>query len=102
MVAAALPPKPNLAAVLSVLCEDAFFAVVGSARLDLDALRALAQRRAQLLVAAARGVPPPGLDVWDPWILELCAALAAVAPPRWMPLADAVEAGLSLQHGARG
>jgi hypothetical protein len=96
------PPKPDLAAVLSHLCEDAFFTVAGSARLDLDALRAVSTKRAPVLVAAARGVPSPGLDAWDPWILTLAGVLAPIAPPRWVPLADAVEAGLSLQHGARG
>jgi hypothetical protein len=101
MVAAA-PPKPDLARVLAHLCEDAFFTVAGAVRLDVEALRALAARRAPVLVAAARGAPSPGLDDWDPWILALCAVLAPIAPPRWVPLADAVEAGLSLEHGARG
>jgi hypothetical protein len=101
MVAAA-PPKPDLAAVLSQLCEDAFFTIAGSARLDVDALRALTGKRAPVLVAAARGARAPGIDAWDPWILALCAVLAPIAPPRWVPLADAVVAGLSLEHGARG
>src|SRR5262249_2689009 len=82
--------------------EDAFFAVAGSARLDADALRALATKRSPALVAAAKGATPPGLDAWDPWILQVCALLAPIAPPRWIPLADAIEAGLSLEHGARG
>ena len=100
---APLPPPPlDLAAVLSHLCEDAFFTVAGSARLDLDALRALSAKRLPALVAAARGAPWSGLDAWDPWILGLCAVLAPIAPPRWVPLADAVGAGLSLEHGARG
>ncbi len=102
MAAAALPPKADLAAVLSHLCEDAFFTVAGSARLDVDALRALAQKRAPALVSAARGVASPGLDAWDPWILTLCAVRAPIAPPRWVPLADAIADGLSLEHGARG
>ena len=46
--------------------------------------------------------PPPGLDAWEPWILSLAAALAPIAPPRWIPVADAVKEGLSLEHGARG
>jgi hypothetical protein len=96
------PPKPDLASVLSLLCEDAFFTVAGAGRLDLDALRALSAKRSPALVAAARGAPSPGLDAWDPWILGLCAVLAPIAPPRWVPLADAVGAGLSLEHGARG
>lgn len=102
MVAQGPPPKPDLAAALAHLCEDAFFTVAGSARLDLDALRALAGKRAPVLVGAARGVPAPGLDAWDPFILGLCGVLAPIAPPRWVPLADAIEGGLSLEHGARG
>src|ERR1700722_8368546 len=102
MVAAAPPPRLDLAAVLSHLCEDAFFTVAGSARLDVEALRALAQKRAPALVSAARGVASPGLDAWDPWIITLCAVLAPIAPPRWVPLADAIADGLSLEHGARG
>jgi hypothetical protein len=100
--APALPPKLDLAAVLSRLAEDGFFTVAGSARLDADALRAMAAKRLPVLVSAARGAPTPGIDAWDPWVLGLCAALAPIAPPRWIPLADAIEAGLSLEHGARG
>jgi hypothetical protein len=102
MVAAAPPFTPDFDSVLAQLTEDAFFTIAGSARIDLDALRALAQKRAPAREAAARGTPVPGLDAWDTWVLELCAHLASIAPPRWMPLADAVEAGLSLSHGARG
>jgi hypothetical protein len=102
MTAAAPLPSPDLAAALSLLCEDAFFAVAGAARLDLDMLKALAARRAPALAAAAHGAPPPGLDTWAPWVLALSTALAPIAPPRWIPVADAVEAGLSLEHGARG
>jgi hypothetical protein len=102
MIAAAPPPKPDVAAVLAHLAEDAFFTIASSARLDVDALRALAQKRTASLVAAAHGHRPPGLDAWEPWILSLCAALAPIAPPRWVPFADAVNAGLSLEHGARG
>jgi hypothetical protein len=92
----------NPVAVLVTLCEDAFFAITGSGRLDLDNLRALAARRATALRAAALGLPPEGIDAWDGWQKRLCSAMAPIAPPRWMPMADAIEAGLSLEHGARG
>lgn len=95
-------PDPNPIPVLHTLCEDTFFAIAGSSRFDIDKLRALALRRAEPLRAAALGSPPDGLDAWDPWLLSLCAAMAPIAPPRWMPMADAIEAGLSLEHGARG
>jgi hypothetical protein len=98
----ALPPRLDFAPVLAHLCEDAFFTVAGSARLDADALRAMAAKRSPVLVAAARGTSSPGLDAWDPWILALAAVLAPIAPPRWIPFADAVGAGVSLEHGARG
>jgi len=94
--------SPNPVPVLVTLCEDAFFAIAGSGRFEIDHLRALAGRRASALRSAALGSPPDGLDAWEGWLLSLCAAIAPIAPPRWMPMADAIEAGLSLEHGARG
>jgi hypothetical protein len=95
-------PDPNPVPVLVTLSEDVFFAIAGSGRFDIDQLRALAARRAPALRAAALGAPPEGLAAWEGWLLSLCAAMAPIAPPRWMPMADAIEAGLSLEHGARG
>ena len=102
MNAEATAPVVDLAAALSLLCEDAFFAIAGAARLDADMLRSLASRRAIVIAGAARGVPTPGIDAWEPWVLALSTALAPISPPRWIPLADAVVSGLSLEHGARG
>src|SRR5262249_45208552 len=95
-------PTPNPVPVLVVLCEDAFFAIAGAVRFEIDHLRALAQRRAAALRAAALGAPPEGLEAGERWLFSLCAAIAPLAPPRWLPMADAIEAGLSLEHGARG
>lgn len=95
-------PTPNPIPVLVVLCEDALFAIAGSARFEIDHLRALAQRRAGALRAAALGAPPEGLEAGERWLFSLCAAIAPISPPRWMPMADVIEAGLSLEHGARG
>jgi hypothetical protein len=95
-------PRTNAAAALVTLCEDAFFAIAGAAKLDLDQLRALAARRAVALRVAALGTPGPTLAAWDAWVHELCIAIAPIAPPRWLPMGDAVAAGLSLEHGARG
>ena len=94
--------RPSLSTALVVLCEDVFFAITAARLLSADSLRALARRRAPLIA----GLPAEhqgGLMVsWEPWITSLCAAIAPIAPPRWMPMAEAVEMGLSLQHGARG
>ncbi|MEP7123167.1 MAG: hypothetical protein ABJE95_19720 [Byssovorax sp.] len=96
-----LPPLNPLIALVT-LCEDVFFGITAIGRLDLDLLRALAARRAAAHRAAALGSPGPALTEWEPWLLTLCAATAPIAPPRWMPMAEVVEAGLSLEHGARG
>lgn len=39
---------------------------------------------------------------FDEWVGELCAAVALVAAPRWMPMGELVDAGVTLHGGARG
>lgn len=92
----------NPLVTLVTLCEDAFFGITATGRLDLEMLKALAARRSAAHRAAALGSPGPALADWEPWLLSLCAATAPIAPPRWMPMAEVVEAGLSLELGARG
>src|SRR4051812_44457257 len=96
------PPKPDLTRVLELTCDDAFFAISGTRRLDVENLRSFAARRIPTLTAVARGAAPQTLDDWDAWVLSRCSAIATVAPMWWLPMADAVESGLSLEHGARG
>lgn len=98
----ATPAKPTLTNALTVLCEDAFFAITASRRVDADQLRALARRRAPVVAGLGPDMRGGLMSAWEPWVTTLCAAIAPIAPPRWMPMADAVEAGLSLEHGARG
>ncbi|MBK8258948.1 MAG: hypothetical protein IPK82_40595 [Polyangiaceae bacterium] len=94
--------RPTLANALVVLCEDAFFAVSAARRLDTDLMRGLARRRATLVAGLGPDMRGGLMNSWEGWVTSLCAAIAPLAPPRWMPLADAVEQGLSLEHGARG
>lgn len=96
------PSLPSLVFTLLTLCDDAFFAVASTARLDLDVLRALSKRRSAALIAVARGAPPEEISQGDPWLIRLAAAIAPIAPPRWLPMANLIEDGLSLEHGARG
>lgn len=93
---------PRLSNALTVLCEDAFFAITAGHRLDLDSLRALARRRAPLVAGLGPDVQGGLMGAWEQWVTGLCSAIAPIAPPRWMPMADAVVLGLSLEHGARG
>ncbi|MEZ4293810.1 MAG: hypothetical protein R3B70_02455 [Polyangiaceae bacterium] len=98
----AAPARPTLTNALTVLCEDAFFAIAACRKLDTDLMRSLSRRRA--VVVAGLGPEMSGglMTAWEPWLTSLCAAIAPISPPRWMPMADAVEQGLSLEHGARG
>lgn len=98
----ATPARPSLSNALTVLCEDAFFAITAARRVDADQLRALARRRAAVVAGLGPDMRGGLMSAWEPWVTSLCAAIAPIAPPRWMPMADAVEQGLSLEHGARG
>lgn len=90
-----------LTPLLVTLCEDVLFVITATARLDREMLHGFSKRRAPALGAAAQGQPPPGTEQWEGWLLPLCRAIAPLAPPRWMPMADVVDE-LSLEKGARG
>src|SRR5262245_52467862 len=94
-------PRLNLAHALVTVCEDVFFAITATGRLDGDFLRALAKRRGPTIAAAARTVPAPGMESWEEWLLPLCTAVAPLGPPHWLPMGEVVTE-LSLEHGARG
>lgn len=79
---------------LASLCDEVFFCITATQRLSPADLQELFERRA--------GMPHTTMESWEPWVLGLCAAIAPIAPPHWMPMARAVEAGLSLEGGARG
>jgi tellurite resistance protein len=91
----------NLQRALVTVVDDAFFGVTATSRLDLDGLRALARRRAPAVVSALRDGSSHGMELGDAWLLTLCAAIAPISPPRWLPMNEVVGE-LSLEHGARG
>lgn len=91
----------NLESALVTVVDDAFFGITASSRLEADELAALGRRRAGAVVAALRNARPHGLELGDEWLVPLCAAIAPIAPPWWLPMAQVVTV-LSLEHGARG
>jgi hypothetical protein len=95
-------PNECLANTYLNLCDDAFFLVASTARLDDDLLRDFAKRRSSVLQAVARGAPSEHMGPWDSWLLRMSAAIAPLSPPRWLAMADVIEGGVSLEHGARG
>lgn len=96
------PPLPSLVHALLTLCDDVFFTITATLRLDAEVLRALAKRRAPVVTAAAKGARPDDMSQGDAWLVRLAAAIAPLAPPRFMPMADVIEEGVSLELGARG
>lgn len=91
----------NLESALVTVVDDAFFSVTASCRVETDELTALGRRRAAAVVAALRDAAPQSLDLGESWLLPMCAAIAPIAPPWWLPMAQVVDA-LSLERGARG
>lgn len=94
--------QPGLSEALSAIAEDAVFGLCAIRRPDFDVLRALASRRAPVYEKAALGEGKVGIHSFPAWVLELCAAIAPIHPPSWMPMAEVIEKGLSLSGGARG
>src|SRR5882672_10892331 len=96
------PPRPPLVRALRSITEDGIFATAASGSSDDDTLQALAKRRDARYESLGRGGAAVGPESLAEWLPELCAAIAPVCPPDWMPMADVVRAGVSLEGGARG
>jgi hypothetical protein len=106
---ASTPPSTSDAATQSLsrlvgaLAEDAIFAFAGSRDGGLSVLPSLAKRRAEAYAACIRGERTPRMiDAFDAWVIELARAMAPLAPPVWMPMADVVAEKVTLEAGARG
>jgi hypothetical protein len=95
-------PNECLANTYLTLCDDAFFVVASTARLDDDTLREFSQRRSSVLQSIARGASCEHMGPWESWLEHMSTAIAPVAPPRWLAMTDVIDEGVSLEHGARG
>jgi hypothetical protein len=103
------PPRPSdaytfaLARLVGALCEDAIFAMAAAGRGHPAALDGLGKRRTDAYTAVLQGTPVPRMtDDFDRWVIELSRAIAPVAPPAWMPMADVIGEKVTLEVGARG
>jgi hypothetical protein len=69
----------------------------------LDALEAVAKRRGEAYVAVLSGQPiHTMLESFDGWNVEMTRALAPIAPPVGLPMADVLAEKVTLEAGARG
>jgi len=92
-----------LSRLVAVLAEDAFFALAAGGPEPREALDGLARRRmdAYQKIMADEPVPRLGDDAGH-WIADLTRAMAAVAPPVWLPMHEVLAEKVTLEVGARG
>src|SRR5437764_1346252 len=96
------PADAELIEALETVAEDALFGVAAAGEDDEDVLLGLGKRRAQVYEDVVRNHDRVPVSNFRAWITELTAALAPVCPPAWMPMAELVKAGITVEGGARG
>lgn len=97
-----MPPtsKPFLANYLRAVSDDALFVLASSQRVDRDVLVDMATRRGPHYATLVQGGAPDSAE-WGTWMVNMCVALAPVAPPLWLPMHEMIDS-LTLETGARG
>jgi tellurite resistance protein len=91
----------GLSRLVSVLAEDAIFALAGGA--GPQSLELLGKRRGEAYSAVLAGHRIHTMTTeFDPWLVGLTRAIAPIAPPVSLPMGDLIKEGLTLESGARG
>jgi tellurite resistance protein len=96
------PEQTHLVRGLQAVTEDVFFGVAAAGRDDEDTLTALVRRRADVYERIVSGGATAPVTSYREWMTGLAAAIAPVCPPQWMPMAELVAGGLTLEGGVRG
>jgi hypothetical protein len=102
----AYAPAPDgktqvLAHLVSALAEDAIFGL--SCGAGTDVLDGLGKRRGEAYAAILAGHRLNTMvGEFDNWVVELTRAVAPIAPPTWMPMAEVIREKVTLEAGARG
>jgi tellurite resistance protein len=92
-----------LAGLVSVLAEDAIFAITAAGSALETALEGIAKRRAESYAAQLQGTKLYRMtESFDAWLIELTRAMAPVAPPVWLPMGEVLAEKVTLEIGARG
>jgi len=105
MVQSATPDLATaaLARLVATLCEDAIFAFAAEGARDArDLLDGLGKRREPAYAAVVQGNAATRMATFDAWLGEMVRAIAPVAPPQWLPMADVLREKVTLEIGARG
>ena len=97
------PATAALDRLVGALAEDAIYVLASGTRDVKDALEGLLQRRGYAYAAAVKGQPHARMtEQFEAWLVEMARAMAAVAPPLWVPMMDVVREKVTLEAGARG
>jgi uncharacterized tellurite resistance protein B-like protein len=97
-----LPEQIQLVRGLQAVTEDVLFGVAAAGRDDEDILTALVRRRADVYERIMSGGAAASVTAYREWMTGLAAAIAPICPPAWMPMAELVAGGLTLEGGVRG
>ncbi len=90
-----------LARLVATLAEDAIFGL--SCGAGTDVLDGLGKRRGEAYAAILGGHRLNTMAAeFDNWVVELTRAVAPIAPPIWMPMAEVIREKVTLEAGARG
>ncbi len=94
----------RLSQLVSTLAEDTIFVLAGDeGAVASPPFDALAKRRAGVYAAVLRGEPRSSMvTTFDAWVVDLCRAIAPIAPPDWLPMSAVLRAHVTLEAGARG
>jgi hypothetical protein len=93
-------PKPYLCNVLRAVSSDALFLLCSSQKIETNTLLEMANRRADHYATLVQGGELDNADA-SLWFVNMCVALAPVAPPPWLPMHELIDS-LTLETGARG
>ncbi len=90
-----------LSRLVSHITADALFALAGGG--GIDSLEPMSKRRGEVYVAVLQGQRlHTMLESFDGWLVEMTRAMAPVAAPTFLPMADVLAEKVTLEAGARG
>ena len=92
-----------LAPIVSLVCEDAIFALSAALGNNGDALEGVIQRRGSAHAAKLQNTRIPTMTgAFDHWVVDMTRAITPLCPPSWLPMAEVLREKVTLEIGARG
>lgn len=97
------PAADPLGRAVTLVCEDAIFALSAALGNSNDALEGVVQRRASAHAAFMQNTHIPTMTgAFDHWVVDMTRAITPLCPPSWLPMAEVLREKVTLEIGARG